>query len=195
MTDIALPRSFRVESFSMSLKSMQRAFASPFGGSEQVIDMLNDRWEISLSIPHRGADLQISIEAYINAMRGMTNTSLLWHMQRPQPRGTMRGAPDCQVTAAGSGQVLIYGAAGETLLAGDMIGIQGLLLQVREDAVADGSGHLIAKLVNRTRKFIPEGSAVTWDRPTAPFRLVSRPFVQFVPGYAQGVDFDFVEAI
>lgn len=195
MTDIALPRSFRPESFSMSLSSTQRSFASPFGGSEQVIDLLNDRWMISLHIPQRGCDLQIGIEAYINAMRGMTNTSNLWHMQRPQPRGTMRGTPDCQVTAAGSGQVLVYCTAGDTLLAGDMIGIQGMLLQVREDAVADGSGHLIAKLVNRTRKFIPEGSTVTWDRPTAPFRLISRPFVQFVPGYAQGVDFDFAEAI
>lgn len=181
--------------FSLRLQTTQRAFASPFGGSEQVIDMLNDRWLISLSLPNRKFADAAVIEAFIASLRGMTNTVALYHWVRKVPRGTMRGTPDCQVTAAGSDQVMVYCTAGETLLAGDMIGIQGLLLQVREDAVADGSGHLIAKLVNRTRKFIPEGATVTWDRPTAPFRLASPSAVQYIPGYSPEVSFDFVEAI
>lgn len=195
MSAIAVPAWFGIDGFAMWLSTMQRAFASPFGGSEQVIDMMNDRWMVSLSVPPRIFTEAASLEAFVASFRGMNNTIALHHFLRPQPRGTMRGTPDCAVTAAGSDQVMVYCPAGQTLLAGDMIGIQGLLLQLREDAVSDGSGHMIAKLVNRTRKFIPEASTVTWDRPTAPFRLVSRPFVQFVPGYAQGVDFDFVEAI
>ncbi|MBS0430498.1 MAG: hypothetical protein JSR41_24695 [Proteobacteria bacterium] len=192
---IALPTAFRPSAFTLWQHTNQRTFASPFGGSEQTLDMLQDRWMVSLSLPPRLFGDAAQIEAFLNAMRGQTQVCYLHHFSRPEPRGTMRGASTCQVTPVGSDQVMVYCPAGETLLAGDMVGIQGLLLQVREDAVADGSGHLIAKLVNRTRKFIPEGSVVTWDRPTAPFRMLTPVGVQFVPGYAEGVSLDFAEAV
>lgn len=195
MSLIALPTGFCPNMFSLRQQTTQRVFGSPFGGSEQVVDLLNDRWLISLSLPNRKFAEAAVIEAFIASLRGMTNTVALYHWVRKVPRGTMRGTPDCAVTAAGSDQVMVYCPAGQTLLAGDMIGIQGLLLQLREDAVSDGSGHMIAKLVNRTRKFIPEASTVTWDRPTAPFRLASPSAVQYIPGYSPEVSFDFVEAI
>ncbi|MET3459825.1 hypothetical protein [Variovorax atrisoli] len=196
MSEIVLPAGFCPNAFTLWQITNQRVFASPYGGSEQTLDMGNDRWGIYLTLPNRKFEDAARVEAFIAALRGMTNTVRLYHWVRKVPRGTMRGTPTCQVTPAGSDQVMVYCPSGQTLLAGDMLGIQGLLLQVREDAVSDGSGHLIAKLVNRTRKFIPEGSVVTWDRPTALFRQSSQSArVQYIPGYAPEVSFDFVEVV
>lgn len=197
MATIALPSSFRPESFSMRMSTNQRTFASPFGGSEQVNDMLNDRWTATVSIPRRGSDTQAGIEAFVNAMRGQTNTCNLWHMQRPVPRGTMRGTPTMYSNPAlqGADFIIINATVGSTLLAGDLIGVGGLLLMVAGDTGADGAGHMGISLVNRLRKQIPAGTAVTWDRPSAPFRLMTNASVLYQPGYAEGVSLDFAEAI
>lgn len=197
MATISLPSTFRPESFSMRMSTNQRMFASPFGGSEQVNDMLNDRWMATVSIPRRGSDTQASIEAFVNAMRGQTKTCNLWHMQRPLPRGTMRGTP---VVAGPANQgadtfVISTGVGFSTLLAGDMIGTSGLLLQIAEDATANIGGELTVKLVNRLRTAIVFGASVTWDKPTAPFRLMTNASVLYQPGYADGVSLDFAEAI
>ena len=195
MTVIALPSSFRAESFMMRLFSNQRAFAAPFGGSEQVIDLLNDRWLITLTLPLGSHENAARNEAFVNALRGQINTCMLWHMKRRTPLGTMRGAPTARAAAAGAGALVIDTTAGATLVAGDMIGVAGLLLQVAEDAVADVAGVLFVSIVNRLRMPVAAGAAVTWDKPTAPFRKVSQPGFQYRTGYAEGISLDFVEAI
>jgi len=195
MATIALPSSFRPESFSMRMSTNQRSFASPFGGSEQVSDMLNDRWTATVSIPRRGSDTQASIEAFVNAMRGQTNTCNLWHMQRPVPRGTMRASPLTNGVFQGASTVFIYTTPGATLLAGDMFGVGGMLFQVASDVTADGAGEFVVPVVNRVRKSLPALTPVVWDKPTAPFRLMTNASVLYQPGYAEGVSLDFAEAI
>jgi hypothetical protein len=197
MTLIALPSSFRPESFSMRLATMQSAFSAPFGGSEQVIDHQNDRWDATANLPRGPQELVASREAFVNAMRGQTNTVALYHFGRPVPLGTMRGTPTTLSfpAARGTDLVVIQSIVGATLLAGDMIGINGLLLQVRQDCPADGSGAIYAYLANRLRADIPLGSPVVWNRPTAPFRLISKPSFLYAAGYAEGASLDFVEAI
>jgi hypothetical protein len=192
---IGLPSGFVPDTFSLRLQTTQRVNSSPFGGSEQVVDMLNDRWVISLSLPNRTRDQAAAIEAFIAALRGMTDTASLYHFGRKVPRGTMRGTPTSQAAGQGSGSLLINSVVGATLLAGDMIGVGGLLLQVATDCTANGSGVITAPLVNRLRKAISASAAVTWDMPTAPFRLASTSGVMHVPGYAQSISLDFIEAI
>jgi len=195
MATIALPSTFRPETFSMRMATNQVSFSAPFGGSEQVADRLNDRWMATVSIPRRGSDTQASVEAFVNAMRGMTNTCNLWHMQRPVPRGTMRGAPVTGVTAQGASQIVIATAVGETLLAGDMIGIDGMLFMAASDCVSNGLGQMTVPLVNRVRRAYTSGLPVVWNKPTAPFRLMTNASVLYQPGYAEGVSLDFAEAI
>lgn len=196
MSLIALPARFCPNSFSLRMQTNQLAFASPYGGSEQVIDKGNDRWVLSLSLPNRTFAQAAAIEAFIGALRGMTNTVALYHWVRKVPRGTMRGSPVSWATSAGSDTINITtGNPAATLLAGDMIGVGGLLLQVAEDCTADGVGILQAKLVNRLRYAVAIDTPVIWDKPTAPFRLASPSAVQYIPGYAPEVAFDFVEAI
>jgi hypothetical protein len=197
MTTISLPPGFDDPvAFSLQLMVNQRVHSSPFGGSEQVIDMLNDRWTATVAVPARTNDEAAIYEAFIGSLRGMVNTINLFHLVRPIPRGTMRGTPTCQVSGQGDGAMVLHtGQPGCTLLAGDMFGVSGLLLQVASDVAADGSGVMVVTLVNRLRKQIANGSAITWDRPTAPFRLMSTPAMQHVPGWAEGVSLDFAEVI
>lgn len=195
MTVIAVPSTFKVDSFSIYLATNERAFASPYGGSEQVLDMGNDRWNISLTLPRGPIEITARNEAFINALRGQTNICYLWNMKQRMPLGTMRGTPTAQAAAIGAQILSINTTPGATLNAGDMIGVSGLLLQVAADAVADGAGVMVVTLANRLRLAVTGGAAVTWDRPTAPFRKVSKASFQYFFGYAEGVSIDFVEAI
>lgn len=188
-------RRFCPNSFSMRQQTNQRVFASPENGSEQVIDRLNDRWLISLSLPSRKFVDAARVEAFIASLRGMTNTVLLYHWARKQPVGTMRGAPTAVPVGVGSDILLINTVAGATLLAGDLVGVAGMLVQAASDATAGDTGLMVLPIVNRLRYAVVSGAAVTWDRPTAPFRLSSQSAVQYVPGYAAEVAMDFVEAV
>lgn len=182
-------------SVTFRLQGMQRAFLSPFGGSEQVLDMLQDRWVCSVQLPPAYPEDAAALEAWINGMRGMTQVVNLYHLARPTPRGTMRGAPTVISGAFQAASFTLQTAAGATLRAGDMLGTGGLLLQVGQDCAANGSGVLVVPLVNRLRKALVGGAAVAWSRPSAPFRLVSPIGIQFVPGYAEGASLDFAEAV
>lgn len=195
MTTITWPTGVAPDTFALRLSTVQRAHASPFGGSEQVVDLLNDRWMISMTLPKRTRAQAAAIEAFINAMRGMTNTVNLYHFGRKVPRGTMAGSPVAWGTGQGSSTINITTTAGATLLAGDMVGVEGLLLQASANCVADGGGILVMPLVNRLRKAVTASAAITWNQPTAPFRLISTPAVQHVPGYAESVSLDFAEVI
>jgi hypothetical protein len=120
---------------------------------------------------------------------------LLYHWVRKQPRGTMRAAPLTNGVAVGASAVYIFTTPGATLLAGDMFSAGGQLFQVASDSVANGAGEFLVPVVNRARTAIAALTPVIWDKPTAPFRLVSNSAVQFIPGYATEVSLDFAEAI
>lgn len=196
MSEIVLPDGFCPNAFTLWQITNQRVFASPYGGSEQALDMGNDRWGIYLTLPNRKFPDAARVEAFIAALRGMTNTVRLYHWARKVPRGTMRGTPTAQAANAGTQALILNTVAGATLEAGDMIGLAGLLLQVASPTVADGAGAMPVTVVNRLRVPVPPGSAVTWDRPTALFRQSSQSArVQYIPGYAPEVPFDFVEVV
>jgi len=130
-------------------------------------------------------------------MRGQTNVVGLHHFARKQPRGTLRGTLLINTAAAqGASSIVIKGGspATGTLLAGDMIGVGGLLLMVTSDAVAS-AGVITVPIINRLRVAQLVDSPVTWDKPTAPFRLLNTSGVQYVPGLANPITFDFGEKI
>lgn len=199
MSAVTLPVPFAPNSCSLKLSVNQRVNASPFGGSEQAVDLLNDRWLMSLELAPNYSAQGAAIEAFINAMRGQSNWTALHHFARPVPRGTMRGSLTLSGSAAqGASNLVVTGGAGQagtTLLAGDLIGVSGLLFMVASDCVANGSGVITAPIVNRLRMALGSGLTVTWNRPTALFRLVSTPVVEYAPGLFSGVSFEFAEYI
>ena len=194
MSTIAWPTGLMPAAFMMRLATTQRVFAAPLGGSEQAVDLLNDRWVCSLTLAARaGFDRGAQIEAFIAAMRGQTNTVNLWHFARPSVRGTLDAAT-CGAASQGASAVTLTVTGTKTLKAGDMLGIGGLLLQVAADASITTSGSVT--LVNRLRAAISGGSAVTLTRPTAAFRFASPDAgLSYRPGQSEPVALDFVEAI
>lgn len=85
-----------------------------------------------------------------------------------------------------------------TLLAGDMLGHNGeQLFQVAADASADPSGAITVATVNRARKAIASGQAISWDKPTTTMRLADSagvPRVYAVGDYSPGLSLRFVES-
>lgn len=197
MSTIPLPAQFKPRSCLFTPSVNQRVSAAPFGGSEQAVDLLNDRWLCSVELAPSYHGDAAYLEAFIGAMRGQVNTCQLWHFTRPAPRGTVRGTLTLTAAAAqGVDSVTLTGCVPTTgtLLAGDMLGVGGLLLMVASDCTAV-AGVITVPLVNRLRTAQSSGAAVTWSSPTATFRLLATSGVQYVPGMAQPVSFDFGEKI
>lgn len=195
MALITLPTWFKPRACSLVQSTNQRVNASPFGGSEQAIDLLNDRWLMTCELTASKRDAAAAIEAFINSMRGQTNTVALYHFARQNVRGTIAGAKTLSASAAqGASSISITATTGTTLLAGDMIGVGGLLLMVAADATAS-AGVMSVSITNRLRVALSSGAAVTTSKPTSTFRMLGNSGVSYVPGYANTVSFDFGEAI
>jgi len=191
MSVIALPTAFKPRTCTFVQSVNQRVSASPFDGSEQAIDMLNDRWLVSVETgPFSRLDA-VAIEVFIAALRGQTNTVALYHFARPTVAGTIAGAKTLSASAAQGAASVSITATG-TLLTGDMIGVGGLLLMVAQDCAAV-AGVITVPLTNRLRKALSSGAAVTTTQPTANFRLLSTPGVQHTRGWSPPVSFDFGE--
>lgn len=194
MSTIAWPAALTPIAFTLQLSVNQRSHAAPYGGSEQVVDLLNDRWTASISLPAHTHAVAAQTEGFVNALRGMTNTTALWHFGRTAPLGTVRGTLTASAAAQGAASLVISGCnpSNGTLKAGDMLGVGGLLVQVAADCTASG-GSITVPLVNRLRKAV--SGAVTWDKPTATFRLMNKAAPQYLAGYAEGVSLEFAEVI
>lgn len=170
------------------------SFASPFGGSEQSVDMLNDRWRMSIELPPCNQASAAKREAFLNALRGGVNHTELHHFARPVPQGTLAGVVTAQATAQGAGTVVLNATTGQTLKTGDLFGVGGLLLQVAADCTAV-AGAISVPIVNRLRVALASGAAVTLTRPVVPMRLVGAPGLTHRAGFADGLSLDFVEKV
>lgn len=193
MALITLPSQFSVRSCILTMNTSQRVNASGFGGSEQVVDLLNDRWLMSLELIDNSYANSQAIEAFINALRGQVNTVNLYHFARPAVAGTIAGAKTLSASAAQGASSISITATG-TLLAGDMIGVGGLLLMVASDCTSS-AGVITAPLVNRLRTALSSGAAVTTTQPTAEFRLLASSGVQYLGGNVSGATLDFGEKV
>lgn len=197
MSTISLPAGFDPQSCQLTLRTNQRVNASPFGGSEQAVDMLNDRWIMDVDLADTSQDNGAAIEAFIAAMRGPTNVVALYHFARSVPRGTARGTILLNgAVAQGASSIVVDGispSAG-TILAGDVLGVGGQLLMAAADATATGGGATIT-LVNRVRTALADNAAVTWSAPTALFRMMSSTGVNYFRARASGPSFSFGEYI
>jgi hypothetical protein len=163
---------------------------SPFNSYQQVVDRLNDSWACHLTLPVRRHAQAAEIEAFLANFRGQVNWISLWHFVRPAPRGTLRGTLLTSGTQAqgASSLVLSGGTAGGTLLGGDLLGAGSQLIMVAPaGATADGAGNITVPLVNRLRAAIATAQSVTWDKPSAPFRLLSHSGVNYIPGSSEEV--------
>ena len=197
MSTITLPVAFQPKSVHMTLMANQRVNASPFGGSELSVDLLNDRWLMEIELPDSSQAYGAQIEGFIAAMRGQVNVCALYHFARSAPLGTARGTILVNgAVAQGASSIAIDGISPSTgtLLAGDILGIGSQLFMVAADVTAV-AGAATVSIANRVRTAIADNAAVTWNAPTALFRLLSASGVTFERARASGVSLVFGEYI
>ena len=198
MSTITLPTAFKPRTCRLEMQTSQRVNASPFGGSEQAVDLLNDRWLLSCDMAPSTLHANGAwAEAFKGNLRGQTNVVALWHFTRPAPRGTARGTIlTSAIVAQGARSIPIDGISPSTgtLLAGDMIGIGSQLFMVAADVTAV-AGAATVSVVNPVRTALANNATVTWDKPTALFRLLSGGDVSYSPRMMEIDAYQFGEAI
>ncbi|HEY0822338.1 MAG TPA: hypothetical protein VGD76_01015 [Ramlibacter sp.] len=190
------PTTIEPVSFRLVMQTNQVVNADPFGGSEQVLDRLNDRWMVYMTLQQAHQDDAAEIEALVANFRGQVNTIDLWHFVRSTPRGTISGSPTVSgAHTAGAATLAIQTSAGATVKKGDLVGVGGLLLMSSGDATADGTGLLSMPLVNRLRTALSNGAAITLTKPTATFRLLSTSGLGYSGGLSEEVTMTLGEVI
>ena len=225
MTTYAWP-GFPVNRFEMRIIPNQRTFVGPYTPTTQVLDLLGERWMITLTLPPtaRSSPTAAALEAFWNRLKGQANLVSMGHLVRPSPAGTMGGPVAASWTGSagtaswtGSGGAVtwltgdpvvdadipqlattgyIRTLAGATLLAGDMIGLGGQLVQIMANATADSSGRMAIEFQPRARNLIPAYSAVTYSAPTANFMLkpgTSGVPTVWTPDYVEGASIELIE--
>ena len=194
MTTYAWPTAFVPASCTLHLEPNLREFASPWTGSYSVVDLMGERWRMTVTLPPRLRRDSGALEGFFNRLRGV-HLLTAWHFGRPTPSGTIAGSPVLSTGVAQGLQSLpITTTAFATVKAGDMLGVAGQLFQVAADATASAGGALTALTVNRARAALSGAAAVTWSKPTATFRLANPAVpVQHLPSLVEGVEIELIE--
>ena len=191
MSDYALPAGLKLIHFQMRIMPLTKQYASVYSGQTQVTDMLSENWVAQLDIAPGGPNdraLGLTIEAFFDRLKGAANRVVLSNLRVKANQGTMRGSPVLTSAVAQLSNILpITTTVGATALPGDMLSCGGQLFRVMSPATADGSGHMSVEVAPRVRASagLASGAAVTWNQPTALFRLSSaNPSVDWIPdGY------------
>lgn len=108
MTTLTRPTWLRPRECTLALRKSGLQFVSPFNGTMQAIETLAERWVLSLAMP--GAADGGARSAFFNQWAGGVNHVALYHFGRPQPLGTLRGAPTlASATARGNTSLSLTG--------------------------------------------------------------------------------------
>lgn len=169
------PATFKVGRFEMRVIPNTAVFTSPYTKAVQTVDLLGERWAVRLDLTIEGNPiLGAAREAFFDRLHGPVNLIALWNIRFPVPQGSLRSAPSLASASAQLSNLLNIsgGQPYDTLLAGDMLGVNGQLVRVMASATADSSGAFAAvEVMPRMRTAAASGAAVTWQAPTANFML------------------------
>ena len=139
MADYAWPGAplFTVAQSSLVLVPNTRTFTSPYSGAQQTVDLLGERWKWSIAVPGATRAIGRQRQAFLNALRGASKTVALYDLALSSPTGTLSGSPTTSgAISQGATTLNIACTTGQTLKAGDKIGVSGMLFEVAADAVS-----------------------------------------------------------
>ena len=127
------------------------------------------RWTCTLTYPADAEHItRPALEALLVSLEGGVNRLALPHFGRPYPNGTMRGAPTVAITAAAGAKTISLASANGTLKAGDILGIGGQWVMVKDDT-ASTAGSMNVNFMPALRAQASAGASVVWNKPTALF--------------------------
>lgn len=191
-------RAFEARRFVFGGRTPKSVFRGFFTGQAQSVGHLGDRLRATVTLAKCEPIEAARREAYFMEVSNTGDWVRLFHMQRPEPNGTMRGTPTAAVAAlAGARSLTLQTTAGATLAPGDPIGLPGQLLLTGSDgSVANGSGVMVVPLAFPLRANVALGAAVIWQAPTTTFELVddSVDFAYGRQAWQDEIELSFLEA-
>jgi hypothetical protein len=165
-------------------------------GSIQTYGLPGGRWVVAVGFESEVEQMQRpKIEALIVDLEGGANRLLMHHHGRPLPNGSLRGAPVLNANAPQGSKSVVLATVNGTLLRGDIIGILGQSVMVTADTAPSG-GTMTVNFKPALRNFVPIGTAVVWNKPSAyyiPRSPIAGPFPFRQGGVRPGFSVDFVE--
>lgn len=132
-------------------------------GTVQRFELPGARWVMTLNFNNQTWDDRAKLEALFASMRGQINPMSMGHPMRRIPRGTMRGSPTLNGSHAQFATTLNITGTG-TLLAGDMLGVNGQLVMVTANTDISAA---VVPITPYLRAAQTNGTAITWDWPRA----------------------------
>jgi hypothetical protein len=199
MTTIAWPSGFIPASLRFTQSTNNLRFTSPFYGPAESRGLAPALWMVNITMPLKQHNREFA--AFLLKLRGGINDFTMYDFTRPVPVGTMRGTLTLNTSAtAWDDSLSITGGAGQagtTLKAGDWLSAGGQLFMVAADATADGSGVVSVDVEPPVRSDIASGQSVTWNKPTATYRISSTDngFDVLNVNYIGGMTIDAMEVV
>jgi hypothetical protein len=195
MSVITFPSALKVSGMSWGQQRRDLSYGSIFGS--QAVEVATPLWVVSIQAPPLKEIDSGAWKAYLMQLRGKTNQAELWDMLRQEPRGTMRGTMTLNSAAAQGAvnlSIIATGENGKTLVEGDLLGfgsgITQQVVMVIVGGTADINGIINVTVEAPLRNAFSIGSAVTWNKPKALFRVTQAKFPweyglgQIVTGFA-----------
>jgi hypothetical protein len=177
VTTVAWPsdRAFGSRACRVGAFTAKSRFAGFFDGHVESLSHSATRLLLTLTLPACAPLDAARREAFFLNLASSGDWVTLGHPHRREPTGTMRGTPNVSVAGlAGARTLRVQGVPGDTLVAGDVIGVSGhMLITAYAGCVADGGGLLIVPLALPLPAAISVSQAVAWQAPTGAFQLMT----------------------
>lgn len=170
-TVYSLPTSLRtVGNYVWGYRNNVVVSPSPLTAEAKTLEIPGFRWLVDITYRVLTKEESADLKALLVKLRGRANRLQLFDFGTPAPRGTLRGTPVLSSAILyGDDQFQCTAGTGMTVKKGDMFGLySGQLVMAVEDATESG-GHITVHFGPPARAGVANGTAVTWDAPTANF--------------------------
>lgn len=158
---------------------------SVLSGGQQTSGVPGGFWRAALMFPLDKSPVRQDLLGFLRGLNGKEHRIALWDLRKFSAAG-VQGSPAGTINTAG---VTLNATAGQwatsvqlvgcgnttTLLPGDMLGINGQLIENPELATASAGGLMTVRVPQRLRQTAVAGAPVTLVKPTALF-VLSEPF-------------------
>ena len=103
MSDYTWPTTWAPNRFELRIVPNTRVFVGPYTPTTQTVDLLGERWAVSLDLPPDNDPIKgAAMEAFFDRLKGPANRLVMWNLRLPAPQGTMRQTDVQTVTVQNS---------------------------------------------------------------------------------------------
>lgn len=108
MSDYSWNSAWVPNRFELRIVPNTRVFVGPYTPATQTVDLLGERWAVSLDLPPDNDPIKgAALEAFFDRLKGPANRLMMWNLRLPAPQGTIRDTDTQTVTVQNSSAVTV----------------------------------------------------------------------------------------